>query len=499
VAIAGDIIVVGARREDSIDNAGPFDSGAAYVFERSGNTWAQTAYLKASNQGAGDNFGASVAVDGDTIVVGAVGEDSSSRGVNSVPDNSATGAGAAYVFVRDGASWVQQGYLKNNNTSFDQRMGWSVAISGDTIAAGAYAEHSDTAGINSTPNTRSSETGAVYVFVRNGTAWTQEAYIKANPSGASDRFGWAVGISGDTIVSSAYSEDSDTTGVNSTPNDDAPVAGAAYVFVREGTTWTQQAYLKASNTQADDVFGWSAAISGDTVVVGAYHEDSDSTGVNSIPNEGRSGAGAAYTFVRNGSTWTQRDYLKGSNIGIFDEFGFSVAVSEPTIVVGAQFAFDWEGAAYVFSDLPSLQAWRQNNFGTTANDGKTANDSDFEDDGWANLLEYGLVTNPTISTALDDSVILIDSANYLGSGFLQTVFLRDPTRNDVTIRVEVSGHPGGPWTSAASSVYGATFTGEGFVSETDLANGLKQVVVRDTVSYDTPNQNRRFIRLTVEE
>ncbi len=112
------------------------------------------------------------------------------------------------------------------------------------------------------------------VFVRSGTTWSQQAYLKASNTGAGDRFGGSVSVSGDTVVVGAYLEDSSTTGVNSTPNNSATDSGAAYVFVRGGTTWSQQAYLKASNTGANDYFGNSVAVSGDTVVVGAPYEDS---------------------------------------------------------------------------------------------------------------------------------------------------------------------------------------------------------------------------------
>jgi hypothetical protein len=150
--------------------------------------------------------------------------------------------------------------------------------------------------VNSTPNESATDAGAAYVFVRSGTTWSQQAYLKASNTGISDSFGWSAAVSGDMVVVGAYHEDSSTTGVNSTPNESATDAGAAYVFVRSGTTWSQQAYLKASNTRAGDDFGISVAVSGDTVVVGADLEDSSTTGVNSTPDESATNAGAAYVF-----------------------------------------------------------------------------------------------------------------------------------------------------------------------------------------------------------
>jgi hypothetical protein len=178
-----------------------------------------------------------------------------------------------------------------------------VAVSGDTAVIGAIGEDSSTTGVNSTPNELAGSAGAAYVFVRSGTTWSQQAYLKPAAVGttqAVDRFGISVAVSGDTVVVGADQEDSSMTGVDSTPDELANSAGAAYVFMRSGTTWSQQASLKPAavgTTQALDLFGYSVAVSGDTVVVGAYQEDSTTTGVNSTPNEGASNSGAAYVFT----------------------------------------------------------------------------------------------------------------------------------------------------------------------------------------------------------
>jgi hypothetical protein len=179
--------------------------------------------------------------------------------------------------------------------------------------------------------------------VRDGTSWTQQAYLKASNTDEGDEFGISVSISGDTIVVGAYQEDSNTTGVNGTQDNDPHNnfnSGAAYVFVRDGTSWAQQAYLKASNAESGDYFGFSVSISGNTIVVGAYQEDSNATGVNGTQNNDSSNSfnsGAAYVFVREGTSWTQQAYLKASNTEAGDVFGYSVSISENTIVVGAHF------------------------------------------------------------------------------------------------------------------------------------------------------------------
>jgi photosystem II stability/assembly factor-like uncharacterized protein len=203
------------------------------------------------------------------------------------------------VFARSGTAWSQQAYLKAHQVTTYDQFGHAVAVSGDTVVVGAYGEDSSTTGVtvNGTPNESADLAGAAYVFVRSGTTWTQQAYLKASQVTAFDLFGTSVAVSGDTVVVGANYEDSSTTGVNSTPNDSAANPGAAYVFVRSGTTWTQQAYLKASQVTADDNFGFSVAVSGDTVVVGAYFEDSSTTGVNSTADERASNSGAVFVFT----------------------------------------------------------------------------------------------------------------------------------------------------------------------------------------------------------
>lgn len=344
VAISGDTVVVGAVGEDggnaganSTPNEAAIRAGAAYVFVRNGTAWTQQAYLKASNPGVDDFFGRSVGISGDTIIVGAHNEASTTTGVNSTPNDNALYAGAAYVFVRDGSTWTQQAYLKSGNTRAGDRFGFAVAISGDSVAVGAFGESSGTTGVNSTPSYTAGSSGAAYVFTRSGTTWSQQAYLKASNTGASDEFGRAIAISGDTLVVGAWNEDSGSTGVNSTPNEGVSNAGAAYIFSRTGGSWAEQAYLKASDSRLANQFGGAVGTSGDIVAVGAHREGSLSAGVNSQPVYGSTTAtaGAAYVFSRVGSIWAQQAYLKPSNPGSSDQFGTSVAVAGEMVLVGA--------------------------------------------------------------------------------------------------------------------------------------------------------------------
>ncbi len=334
---------------------------------------ASQANLKPSAVGAsqvGDQMGKSVAIDGNTAVVGAPFELSSSTGINSTPNELGLDSGAVYVFVRSGTTWTQQAYLKPNafGASKDKWFGYAVGISGDTIVVGAPFEDSSTLGINSTPNELADNAGAVYVFTRTGTAWSQQAYIKPQAVGttqAGDSFGWAVAISGNTIAVGAPIEDGSATNpIDETQQD----SGAAYVFTRTGTTWTQQAYFKAigGGTIAGDLYGWSVGLHGDTLIVGAPFEGSSTLGVNSTANEAAPLAGAAYVYTRAPNGWSQQAYLKPAAVGTTqagDRFGWAVAVYGDTAVVGAPFEDssttgvnstpnelgNLSGAAYVFT------------------------------------------------------------------------------------------------------------------------------------------------------
>ncbi|MBN1373299.1 MAG: FG-GAP repeat protein [Anaerolineaceae bacterium] len=395
VAISGNTAVVGSFFEDSAatgidgdqtDNSAT-DSGAVYVFVRTSNGWSQQAYLKASNTNGNDYFGQSVAISGDTIVIGAYGEDSAATGINGdQSDNSASFSGAAYIFTREDVVWSQQAYLKASNTQADDLFGMSVAIDGDTVVIAAPGEDSASINVNGNQSDNSaSYSGAAYIFTNTNGTWGQQAYLKASNTNDNDKFGSSIGISGDTIIVGAYCEDSNATGVNGVETDNsASDSGAAYIFSRANGQWTQQAYLKASNTQTDDWFGISVAVSGDTAVVGANKEDSSATGVNGDEsNNAALDSGSVYVFTRTGVTWSQQSYLKASNTGEYDHFGRSVAVAEDNIVVGAYRegsaadeidgdqsddpSYVDAGAAYVFNRMNNI--WEQRTYIKASNTG----------------------------------------------------------------------------------------------------------------------------------
>ena len=347
VALSGNTLVVGANDERSNAtgiNGNQFDtsagaSGAVYVFTRTGASWSQQAYVKASNTRTNAKFGVAVAVAGDTLAVGSSLESSGAVGINGNQlDTSADASGAVYVFTRTGASWSQQAYVKASNTRNLAAFGASVALSGDTLAVGSFGESSNATGINGNQaDTSAGYAGAVYVFTRNGTSWTQQAYAKASNTRPNDSFGGSVALSGDTLAVGAINERSAAIGINGNQLDASSLlAGAVYLFTRSLATWSQQAYVKASNTRANARFGDSVALWNDTLAVGAPGESSNVTGLNGDQAAtSASSAGAVCVFARRAPAWSQQAYVKASNSRGNAFFGALVTLSGDSLAVGS--------------------------------------------------------------------------------------------------------------------------------------------------------------------
>jgi hypothetical protein len=327
VAISSDTIVIGAPSEagsatmvNGADSNSATLSGAAYVFVRSDGAWSQQAYLKASNSGAFDLFGISVAIAGDTIAIGAQGEDGDAIVVNGVDSNQAVDSGAAYVFVSSGAIWAQQAYLKPENNGSGHNFGASVAVgrNGDSIAVGAPGENdADQLGH-----------GSAYVFDRTDAAWEQTALVKVGAPHPGEAFGSSVAIGLEWLAVGTIREPNVTTGDG---------AGAVHAFERaNGFTTAQE--LMPNDDDPGDEFGHAVAIDGEWILVGAPHEAGSARGVHAVATRADNAAarsGAAYLFARRATGWTQLAYLKASNADSSDRFGRSVAIHEGSLVVGA--------------------------------------------------------------------------------------------------------------------------------------------------------------------
>ena len=308
VAIAGTTVIVGANANAATAGG----TGSAYIYVLTGGSWTLQQKLTASDGERDDAFGSHVAISGDTALVGAFG-DAVGTNVNQ---------GSAYVFVRTGTTWTQQQKLTATGGAANDIFGRSVAIAGDSIVVGAAAS----------AVTTNVYQGAVYVFLRTGTTWAQQAKLTAGDGAASDYFGDSVAIAGDTVVVGATE---DATGTNSRQ-------GSAYVFVRSGTTWTQQSKLTAGDGTPEDYFGFSVAVAGDTAVVGTLQD----VGANFQQ-------GSAYVFVRTGTAWTQQQKLAASDGAANDSFGNSVSVLGDTVMIGAAGDANGtnvrQGSAYLFT------------------------------------------------------------------------------------------------------------------------------------------------------
>ena len=255
----------------------------------------------------GDQSGSAVCISGDTLVLGAP-----------FDSDAFAQAGAAYVFVESSSGWIEEAKLGASDAAAFSTFGEALSLSGDTLIVGASGDGEN-----------GSFAGAAYVFTRTGSSWTQEAKLLANDGAANDLFGFAVALDGDTAVVGAWLDD-----------DAGTSSGSAYVFVRTGGLWSQQAKLLSTDLADRDNFGEVVAISGDTIVCGARHDDDD--GLSS---------GSAYAFVRSGNNWNQQTKFVASDGASFDTFGCSVAISGDTALVGACLEDEGgmnAGAAYVF-------------------------------------------------------------------------------------------------------------------------------------------------------
>jgi hypothetical protein len=388
----GNTLAVGAPYEsgsahgvDGADDNEATESGAVYMFSRSGNAWQREAYLKSDSGDEYDMFGFSLALsaDGNTLAIGAEAEDGGSPGVIADPtDKSAPESGAVYVFSRSAGAWAQSAYLKADNPDVLDHFGGAVALdaAGSTLAVGAYWEDGAGAGNNSDGSDNAADNaGAVYLFEHDGSTWRQLSYLKPSSSDGllDDNFGSSVSLSanGSLLAVGAPGDGSPNPGINADRSDQSlAYAGAAYVFARTGETFEQQVYLKASAVGDGDEFGNFLRLSsaGDRLVVGAALEASSATGLNgNDQDDSAPEAGAAYLFGSDNGTWEQITYLKAPNSESGDRFAWSLALASErdVLAVGATRESSAAtglggdqtdnsayraGAVYVYSDVSAL-------------------------------------------------------------------------------------------------------------------------------------------------
>jgi hypothetical protein len=311
VAISGDTALVGAPDED---HAGSNEAGAVYVFTRSAGVWSQQAKLVASNTQALGYFGISVSISGDTAVVGTA---ESHAGLS--------GAGAVYIFTRSGGTWSQQARLVAPAAQALDYFGREVAI----VSTGTLVAITAPGTLNNT--------GAAYIFTLTSGAWSQQARLVAAGGGVGDLFGSDVALSSNTLVVGAHNADAGS----------VQDAGAAYVFTRSGSAWSQQAKLVATDAQWFDSFGIAVGLNGDVAVVGANYEDPG----------GFYQGGSVYVFRRNNGVWSQQAKLVAADVQVYNYFGQSLSFSGQSILVGAfgngpPMGPVNVGAAYVFTPGP---------------------------------------------------------------------------------------------------------------------------------------------------
>ena len=306
VAISGEAVVIGS----SFDDDDGSHSGSAYVFRGSGGIWSEEAKLTASDAAEADQFGGSVSLDGNVAVIGAP-----------FDDDAGSDSGSAYVFRWDGTSWSQEAKLVASDGAAGDAFGHSISISGNAIIVAAVAA-----------NAPRNNSGAAYIFRHDGTSWSQEAKLVASDGDVNDRFGFSASIDGNTAVAGA-----DHAGQGGGTKN---AKGAAYVFLWDGTSWSEEAKLTASDGAKEDEYGDSVGISGELVVVGARMADAGATDT-----------GAAYVYQRSGTVWTEENKLTASDAALGDFFGETVSINGTTVLVGAprdDDAGSASGAVYVY-------------------------------------------------------------------------------------------------------------------------------------------------------
>jgi len=481
VSLDDDTVLIGAFGDSDLGAA----TGSAYVFTRIDTTWIQQQKLIAYDHAAEDWFGWSVSLDGDTALIGA-----------QMDGDNGYRSGSAYIFTRTGTTWTFQQKLLASDGAAEDFFGCSVSLDGDTALIGAY-------GYGDEVNNYSNRTGAVYVFTRNSSIWTQQAKLQASDGATSegtadDEFGISVSLDGDTALIGADCDYNDN-------------RGSAYVFTRTDITWTQQTKLLAGDGGSSDYFGSSVSLDGDTALIGAYGNDDDkgaayvftrtdttwiqqakllasdsiegirfaSSGVSlsgDIALIGRMNddnyKGSAYVFTRTGTTWAQQQKLLASDGETNDRFASSVSVSGDNAFIGANYDDSYKGAVYMFTkeggwenNLPVADAgnpYYANVGNSITFDGSASSDTDGTIEGY----RWDFTNDGTYDTDWSTSPTTTHSYPAVGT---------------YTVKLEVKDDAGGNDTDTAN----VTISTEGGAIPTADANGPYSGYVNYPVSFSS--------------
>ena len=432
VDIDGDYAVVGAYYHDGA-------KGAVYVYKWDGSDWNQQAKLQSSDINDNDCFGRSVAIDGEYLIVGAHGQVLDENGLDTL-----SSAGAAYIFKRSGSSWTQQQKLAAFDRNKTTIYGAGVDIDGDYAVVGSYYNHLDESGSDSL-----FRAGAAYVYKRDGSTWSLEQKLVASDREEDDRFGVDVAICGEYIIAGANREDDGEDG-----DEELSSSGSAYIFKRDGSTWSEEAKISGSSRSTGRSFGMTVGISGERAIVGAMWDALDENGENSLQS-----SGSAYIFKRSGTTWSEEVKLLASDRKSYDNFGVGVSISGDTAVVtGYRQDYDYNddnymseaGAAYLFEYSGST--WEEqvkflaSDRDTTARFGNhcavkgdwiivSSYQNDFDVDGNNELTDAGAVYIYDIMAAeaicATDSITDTTRTSAIAHGDIDYLGSTDPTQHGV--------------------------------------------------------------------
>ncbi len=492
VAISGDYAIVGAPRKSiTVGTTGNPYAGAAYIFQNRSGSWSLVNRIVASDRERADEFGHSVAISGDYAIVGAPLEDHSVTGFNFQSNK-----GSAYIFKKGPSVWSEEQKIVGTSAATDDNFGWSVGISGDYAIIGTPRDALSAAG-----GMILTEAGTATIFKKSTTGnWSQMQILNASDKTAGDEFGHSVAISGDYAIVGAMLEEHNATG-----GAKLNLAGSAYIFERNGTSWKQAEKVVAADRATGDMFGASVSISGDHAIVGAYNEDEDETGGNTLAN-----AGSAYIYKKSSGNWTQADKIVATDRGSSNVLGNSVAISGDYAIVGAHMESEnasggntlgSAGASYIFKNCIARSTDVQTACGAfTWIDGNTYTENNNSAvynlvGGAASGCDSLVTLNLTINSVADLSTT-ISGETITANNTAATYQWLDCDKN----YAEISGQTAASFTPTVNGNYAVELTQNGCVDTSSCVSILNLGILENSfgntlIVYPNPTHGHFFIDL----